>query len=151
MREAVILILSLVSAAISFASPVDQLRSISHFAFGGVGVAGTTSEGEAAFMQVLAGASAGADFERLLKSGNPQGKCYALVGLRAVDIKLFETEVVAFEQNQTPVNTIGGCIVATLPMNSVVANIRAGHYDVYVTAAKKPLSRRESVRDSPRR
>jgi hypothetical protein len=45
MRQAVILILSLVSAAISFASPVDQLRSISHFAFGGVGVAGTTSEG----------------------------------------------------------------------------------------------------------
>jgi hypothetical protein len=151
MRRAVILICSLVGAAISFASPVDQLRSISHFAFGGVGVAGTTSEGETAFMEVLAGASAKADFERLLKTGNPQGKCYALVGLRAVDVKLFEAKVVAFEHDQTPVNTIGGCIVATLRMNSVVANIRAGHYDAFMTTAKRFPSRSERVRDSPRR
>ncbi len=71
-------------------------------------------------------------------------QCYALVGLRALDMKLFEAEVVAFEQKRTPVNTIGGCIVATLPMNSVVANIRAGHYDAYTTCSQEALSRREA-------
>lgn len=140
MRTAALLRLSLAGAAISFASPVDQLRSISYFAFVGVGIAGTTSAGETAFQQALAAESAEADFESLLKSGNPQGKCYALVGLRALDVKLFEAKVAAFEREQTPVNTMGGCIAAILPMNAVAASIRAGRYDTYA-AARNPLSR----------
>jgi hypothetical protein len=131
MRQALVIFLAFADAIALVASPIDQLRSISYFAFGGVGVAGTTSQGEMAFRQVLEGPSAGKNFLDLLKTGNPQGKCYALAGLRASDSRLFEAEVAAFEKNQTPVETIGGCIALTLPMSSVVANIRAGNYDMF--------------------
>jgi hypothetical protein len=131
MRQALVIFLALADAIALVASPIDQLRSISYFAFGGVGVAGTTSQGEMAFRQVLEGPSAGKNFLGLLKTGNPQGKCYALVGLRASDNGLFEAEVAAFEKNQTPVETIGGCIALTLPMSGVVASIRAGNYDMF--------------------
>ena len=98
MRRALIIFLALVGAVGAVAAPIDQLRSVAYFAFGGVGVAGTTSQGEVAFRQILQGPAANEKFLRLLETGNPQGKCYALVGLRATDMKRFEADVVAFEE-----------------------------------------------------
>ena len=141
MRRALIIFLALADAVGVVAAPIDQLRSVSYFAFGGVGVAGTISQGEVAFRQVLQGPTAKENFLLLLKTGNPQGKCYALVGLRATDMKRFEADVAAFEDIQTPVDTIGGCIAETLPMRSVVANIRAGNYDLYLPGKAPPPRR----------
>jgi hypothetical protein len=141
-RQALIIFLALAAGAVGAAvAPIDQLRSISYFAFGGVGVAGTTSQGEVAFRQVLQSPTAKENFLLLLKTGNPQGKCYALAGLRASDRKRFEADVAAFEKDQTPVDTIGGCIAVTLPMSGVVANIRAGHYDLYLQGKDPPPRR----------
>ena len=60
---------------------VDCLAKVDLFAFGGVGFAGVISSGEKDY-RLLLSSSAEADFEKLLASGNPQAKCYALVGIR---------------------------------------------------------------------
>ena len=62
--------------------PFERLANIDRFAFGGIGYAGLTSQGEKDYKLILARPSAMADFERLLSSGNSQAKSYALVGIR---------------------------------------------------------------------
>jgi len=99
------------------------------FAFGGIGVAGITSQGEYAFKSVLASDSAEADFLQILKTGTPQGQCYALVGLRLKNRPVFDEQVKRFASSSQKVDTCAGCAPMTLPMSSVVATIQKGSYD----------------------
>lgn len=129
-HAAMFLVFSLVLAgALHAADPVRKLATIHDFAFGGVGFAGTTSEGEAAFGEVMGRKTAEADFVALLDSGNVQARCYALVGLRLLNPAAFSTKVKRFEKDKTAVSTMAGCMIAQQPMVSVVANISAGRYD----------------------
>ena len=111
---------------------VKKLASVRDFAFGGVGVAGITSQGELAFRKVAGGKSAVADFAALLESGNAAARCYALTGLHVLAPDLFAQEIKRYEKDKTSVSTVSGCMIMSLPMSSVVANITAGRYDSYV-------------------
>ncbi|MBX7206731.1 MAG: hypothetical protein K1X78_00350 [Verrucomicrobiaceae bacterium] len=118
-----------VSSNLHAADPLTKLASIHDFAFGGVGFTGITSKGEVAFREVMERKTAAADFLALLDSGNPQAKCYALVGLRLLDPTAFGTQVKRFEKDKTKVSTMAGCMISEQLMLSVVANISAGRYD----------------------
>jgi hypothetical protein len=119
-------------ASVYSSDTAERLASIHAFAFGGVGVAGTTSEGELAFREILSRPDAEKDFLNLLVSGNAQGKCYALAGLHYLDPKEYETQAKRFKNDKTPVTTIAGCMILAQEMSSVVAHIDAGKYDVYI-------------------
>lgn len=110
-------------------SVAQKLSTTPIFAFGGIGFAGTTSEGEIAFKTLLASGTAETDFTRLLKSGNPQAKCYALVGLRLKARPVFDEQVKTFAASKQEVQTCAGCMMSKLPMSSVVASIQRGDYD----------------------
>lgn len=127
---AMFLVLSFVLAGtLHAADPVKKLAAVHDFAFGGVGFAGTTSAGETAFREVMERKTAEADFVALLDSGNPQARCYALVGLRLLNPTALGTQVKRFAKDKTTVSTMAGCMIAQQPMLSVVATISAGHYD----------------------
>lgn len=66
--------------------PLHGLAGVGVFAFGGVGIAGVTSQGEKDYRVILSRSSALAEFEKLFATGNPQAKAYALVGIRALDV-----------------------------------------------------------------
>src|SRR6266545_1138369 len=68
----------------------EQLLSVRRFAFGGVGYAGVTSEGETAYRAIAAGTNALALFSAALTNGNAQAKLYALCGLRQFAPRTFE-------------------------------------------------------------
>ena len=112
--------------------PADQalehLAKIDRFAFGGVGYAGTTSEGEKDYNLILAGPSAEADFEKLYSIGNLQAKCYALVGLRKLDRERFEELATSLQTSTRDVLTQSGCLVFPQPLRLIVDSIRAGVY-----------------------
>jgi hypothetical protein len=118
------------------ADPLKTLSSIHDFAFGGIGVAGTTSQGEVAFREIYDRPSAKDDFLKLLSSGNPQAKCYALVGLRALNPQVYSSKIEEYKKDKTKVTTIGGCMIAVFPMSSVATNIEAGYYDSYIKKHK---------------
>jgi hypothetical protein len=118
------------------ADPLKTLSSIHDFAFGGIGAAGITSQGEVAFRDIYARPSAKDDFLRLLNYGNPQAKCYALVALRSLDPQTYSSRIETYKKDKTNVTTIGGCMIAVLPMSSVATNIEAGHYDGYIKKHK---------------
>ena len=105
------------------------LSEIRLFAFGGIGFAGTTSEGEVAFNNVMASKTGAADFAQILKTGGPEAQCYALVGLRLKDRPAFDEQVKHFATSKQEVQTCAGCMMSKQPMSSVVANIQKGWYD----------------------
>ncbi len=118
------------------ADPLQTLSSIHDFAFGGIGVAGTTSEGEVVFREIYNRPSAKDDFLKLLNSGDPQARCYALVALRGLSPQIYSSEIEKYKKDKTKVTTIGGCMIAVFPMSSVVSNIEAGYYDSYIKKHK---------------
>lgn len=111
------------------ATTSKKLSDVTLFAFGGIGVAGTTSPGEIAFRDVLKTQTAADQFVAVLRQGGPAGQCYALVGLRLKNRALFDAQVKSFSGSKVEVQTASGCMMMKLPMSSVVAGIRSGNYD----------------------
>ena len=88
-----------VFASHSFAAEaLDKLSSIPDFAFGGIGYAGKTSEGELLFREIYAKADAKSACGKLLKTGNIQAQCYALVALRKLDPDTYNMEKVNYSK-----------------------------------------------------
>jgi len=128
---ALLLVLSLVSIGFC-ADSFKQLASIHDFAFGGIGYVGITSEGEILFREIYSSDSAKNQFRDLLKAGNIQAKCYALVALKKLDPEFYKAQIDQFKKSKKNVSTIGGCMIMVIPMYSVSANIDKGDYDTYL-------------------
>lgn len=121
--------ISLVLALRAWGGAMEELAAVDHFAFGGVGFAGTTSKGEIAFRKVMGDRAAREELLKTLEKGSAAAQCYALAGLHAVDRASFDEKVKRFEKDSREVTTIGGCIIGKEPMSSVVANISRGQFD----------------------
>jgi hypothetical protein len=117
---------------------LDRLSKTDVFAFGGIGFAGSVSEGETAFRTLLAGSSAGRDFEAAFVRGTPQAKAYALVGLREVNPNRFADLAGSLQTSRIEVQTMQGCLMYKLPMWKLVQRIKAGEYSSSKT--RKPIS-----------
>ena len=133
MRPFVIVVAGLISVAAAHAeSPVDttleRLAKIDRFAFGGIGYAGITSQGEKDYKIILSRQSALDDFEKLLVIGNPQAKCYALVGIGALNPKRFQELSPSFRSSKDEVVTQSGCLEWRESFSKVLKRIEAGEY-----------------------
>jgi len=107
---------------------VNSLSKACSFAFGGVGFVLAISQSEKDYRAILSRDSAEADFERVFAVGNPQAKCYALVGLQQTNRKRFEVLANALESSRTPVPLSRGCVTLDFPMSEIVKRIRRGIY-----------------------
>ena len=94
-----------------FDTAFERLAEVERFAFGPAGYTGVTSSGEKDYRAMLARPSAMAEFERLFSSGNIQGKCYALVGIRKLNPQRFKELTQSLRSSKEPVETMQGCIV----------------------------------------
>jgi hypothetical protein len=114
----------------AIASDADSiLRKTSSFALGGVGAAGTMSEGERALRALLAHADAVARLENLLPEASAPGQLYALLGLRARDSAAYRKALARYGQRDTSVETARGCILQQEPFSKLVKEIDHGDYD----------------------
>lgn len=126
---AVLLLLAATAqAGVAADSTIERLAKVDRFAFGGIGYAGTTSQGEKDYKLVLARSSAMADFERLLSIGNPQAKSYALVAIRALDPHRYKELSRSFRDSKEEVVTQRGCIELHESLATVLKHIEAGEY-----------------------
>lgn len=116
----------------------SRLEKTPIFAFGGIGFAGTTSEGEIAFHAIFTSASAESDCLRLLKTGNAQAKCYALVGLRLKDRARFSEQVKPLISSKEEVQTCAGCTMMKQRISSILASIQRGNYNEEAMAKPRP-------------
>lgn len=109
---------------------VNRLSTVERFAFGGVGFAGVISKGETDFRLVLAQPKpiALSTFERLYAVGNPQGKSYALAGLKKLAPQRFTELVAALGKSTEEVEVMRGCIVSHEPLPDVAKQIGQGEF-----------------------
>jgi len=126
-----LMFVSFAHAADSVDPVMDRLAKAERFAFGGTGYAGIISQGEKDYRVILSRPSAEADFEKLLGVGNPQGKSYALVGIRALDPTRFKQISGPLRDSTEEVVTQSGCIVYHELLGVVLLRITAGDYALY--------------------
>ncbi|HEY2572827.1 MAG TPA: hypothetical protein VGH65_02120 [Verrucomicrobiaceae bacterium] len=102
---------------------------VKSFAFGGIGVAGTISQGEAAFRTVMERPDALEQFKVVLAKGSNEAALYALCGIRALDPASFEEAAAPLVKKNPDVETIAGCMISRQKAAGVVKNIADGRYD----------------------
>ena len=108
-----------------------HLASTKFFAFGGVGRAAKTSDGEKDFRIVIAQPHDVAlrQFEYLFARGNPEAKSYALVAIHALAPDRFEVLKKSLKNSSISVTTMSGCIVDEKTLSSIAKDIEIGSYD----------------------
>jgi hypothetical protein len=107
---------------------LDSLLNATHFAFGGVGFAGVTSQGERDYKEILARPSAETDFERVFQAGNVQAKCYALTALYKLNHEKFLQLALPLRKSDTRVFVMRGCVMSQRPLSAVIGEIEASAY-----------------------
>ena len=117
------------ASAVAAANPTDELRRIESFAIGGIGIAGTTSEGERALRTLLTDPKASAQLQDLLTNATPAGQLYALLGLRVHDRATYDQALQNFPVPKDQVQTIAGCIITRAPFRQLLDRIKAGQFD----------------------
>ena len=112
--------------------PETVLQKTGMFALGGIGVAGTMSEGERALREMLKEQDATARLEKLVSSGSPAGKLYALLGLRIRDRVAYERAVEKCRMLDAKVETARGCIISQESFRDLLKEIERGQYDNFL-------------------
>jgi hypothetical protein len=125
---AVLVAVSIAQAGESLDSTFNRLAKVDRFAFGPTGYAGVISQGEKDYKSVLSRSSAREDFEKLYLVGNPQAKCYALVGIRKLNPSRFKELSDSLRRSRDDVVTESGCIVDHETFAAVLKRIEAGRY-----------------------
>src|SRR3954469_3525158 len=105
------------------------LQKTGMFALGGIGVAGTMSEGERALRELLRGSDALVRLDRLLSTASPAGQLYALLGLRLKDRAAYDRAVARIRATDAKVRTARGCIISTEAFSDLVKEIERGQHD----------------------
>ena len=115
-------------------SSVKLFSKVEVFAFGGVGYAGQTSAGEIDFKTILSlpPQDALAVFEKLVVTGNPQAKAYALSGMRKINPRRFQELFVVAEESREDVAVMRSCVLTTESLRDVAEKIDRGEWDLYL-------------------
>ena len=118
---------------------MERIAKTKFFAFGGVGFAGVTSEGEKDFKIVIAQPAAVAlpAFEKLYATGNAEAKLYALSGIRKLDPKRFKEILPSVKDSKEQVITMEGCIQDHRTFGAIAKRIDSGAYDLWIEPRKQ--------------
>lgn len=120
------LLLSLALAVRALATPAEDLAQAELFAFGGIGYAGVTSNGERDFGRVIAGPKVAEQLAWVATHGRPAARVYAMVGLHHVDRAAYERlkgDIAALH-----CATMTGCIGGTVDGSDVLRDIENGRF-----------------------
>lgn len=122
------------AAHLSSDALVARFAKVSLFAFGGIGFAGVTSDGERYYNEVMSRPNRQDLLEKVFETGTPAAKCYALVGIHSQNGARFRVLAATLHSSESHVLTAHGCIMGPQRLSSVVHSIEAGAYD------RKPMA-----------
>jgi hypothetical protein len=127
-----ILILLVPTTRSEQSAPDVTLRKTELFALGGIGAAGSMSEGERTLREVLNESGVSARLEKLLSDASPAGQLYALIGLRVRDRAVYERALQKLRTTDAKVQTARGCILQQESFGDLVKEIERGVYDNFL-------------------
>jgi hypothetical protein len=108
------------------------LGKTSLFALGGIGVAGTMSEGERALRELLKESDLLARLEKLVTNASPAGQLYALLGLRLRDRAAYQRALEKLRTTDAKVQTARGCVLQQESFRDLLKEIERGQYDNFL-------------------
>jgi len=114
----------------------QTLRSVDVFAFGPVGFAGETSEGELAMRILLRYPNAVSIFQLVASQSTPEGRLYALVALRSIDHDAYREALTKLTRNQK-ISLQATCVRGKESVSAIIANLEAGKYDPFIPKPAK--------------
>ena len=114
------------------ADSIKRFAKTAVFAFGGVGFAGITSEGEKEFHVIMALPTAAEDFEKIYAIGNPEARSYALVAIRELNRARFKELITSLNGSPQQVVTMEGCIMQRRTLAKIAQDIDSGQYDSWL-------------------
>ena len=113
---------------------VQRLLHVPFLAFGGVGIAGRTSEGEAAFGAIVRKKESIRFFIAAFEYGNAPARCYALIALRELSPEFFRESIARVRKNPpTKIMMMNGCVMSKAKPETVYNAIEAGNYAEHFT------------------
>jgi hypothetical protein len=113
---------------------VQKLIAVEYLAFGPVGYAGTTSDGEAAFATILKKKESIRYMLAAFDAGTPEARCYALIALRELSDPLYDQCDTKMRTNPpAAIRTMKGCVGDVVPIATMLADIERGVYRKYFT------------------
>lgn len=101
---------------------LDQLRAIDTFALGGVGFAGTTSDGERLTRGIAASPDASRAFDWLAHQDAPVAQLYAYWALRALAPDRAATAAQHLAKDARPVRIMSGCVLREVTVAEALAH-----------------------------
>jgi len=111
---------------------VQRLLHVPFLAFGGVGIAGRTSEGEAAFGAIVRKKESIRFFIAAFEYGDAPARCYALIALRESSPDLFRENIARVRKNPSKkIMMMNGCVMSKAKPETVYDAIEAGNYSEY--------------------
>ena len=108
------------------------LQKTALFALGGIGVAGTMSEGERALREVLKESDVAVRLEKLVSNSSAAGQLYALIGLRLRDRAAYQRAVEKCQTVDAKVQTARGCMLQQESFRDLVKEMDRGQYDSFL-------------------
>ena len=114
-------------------SPAHDLAAAKSFAFGGVGVAGLTSEGERNLRAVLGRPDASQQLQAAFPHATPAGELYILVGLRRCDPAAYQRIFASVTPSNNAVEVAHGCMISRETFRQLLSEIQDGRYDDYLS------------------
>jgi hypothetical protein len=118
--------LSLCAASLARGSSVQDADK---FAFGGIGVAGTISQGEASLRTILDKPDAATQLEKMLPHATDAGRLYILVGLRIRDRSAYKRAFESYSKRDSTVETVRGCMITRKSFQALIQEIDRGEFD----------------------
>jgi hypothetical protein len=124
--------------SVTWAAPsVNQamlaVAAAKQFALGGIGVAGTMSEGERQLRAVLQASDASPQLQSALAQATPAGRLYILVGLRRCDSAAYQKIFPRLLRSKEEVEVIRGCIISREPFEKLLSEVNDGRFDLYLS------------------
>jgi hypothetical protein len=120
-------------AATSENSAAHDLAAAKSFAFGGVGVAGLTSECERNLRAVLQRSDASQQLQAALAHATLAGKLYILVGLRRCDPAAYQKIFGSLARPNDAVEVARGCMISRESFHQLLSQIQEGRFDDYLS------------------
>ena len=108
---------------------VQRLIKVQMFAFGGVGLGGGISQGEASFGAIVRKQGAIRYIMAAFEYGSTPARCYALIALRESSPVLFRAALSAIRKRPPEkLRTASGCLVMERDAKGILDAIEAGAY-----------------------
>jgi len=109
-----------------------RLNKAERFAFGKIGYAAVTSQGEKDLRTLIEGECPTVTLKILYATGTLQAKCYALVAFQKLSKIEFEALLKEMEDEDAEVTTVSGCEILRGPVIQLLKEIKKGAYAKYL-------------------